>query len=67
MDRKKLESFLEDLITPATDSEKELFRQDSIVDDYIGIKNRIPGMSEEELILEINNQLAPYKLKIENK
>lgn len=63
MDKKKLSDFLEWLITPQNDMEKEMFSK--VVDDYIELKNRLPTMTTEEIINEINIQLKPYNLSVD--
>lgn len=59
----KYKNYLLWLITPQDNSEQELFKY--VVDDYIRLRNEIEFMSEEEIILEINNQLSPYNLQID--
>lgn len=61
--REQLEKFLTDLITPANDDEKSRFSE--CVDDYIEIKNKIPNMTDEELRKEINHQLSPFNLQLD--
>jgi uncharacterized protein YydD (DUF2326 family) len=60
-DRLKYENFFLWLITPQNDEEARIFKEEGFVDDYIDAVNRIPLMSDEELIDEINHQLEPYK------
>ena len=60
----KLRNYLEWLITPQDDKEQCLFKSENLVDDYIGLKQRIPLLNRMQLIEEINIQLAPYGLKI---
>lgn len=64
--RRKLEEYLEWLITPHTDEESERFRELNLVDDYLTIHNAIPNMTDQELIAAINYQLRPYGFKIED-
>jgi hypothetical protein len=59
-----LREYLEWLITPQDDAESWRFRVEGLVDDYIAIKNRISGMSHDELVKEINTQLAPCSLAV---
>lgn len=59
---KNLRTYLDWLITPQNWDEQEKFKTEGLVDDYIKLKNRIPEMTEEELISEINLQLKPYEL-----
>jgi hypothetical protein len=60
----KLRNYLEWLITPQDDKEQCLFKSENLVDDYIGLKQRIPLLNRMQLIEEINIQLAPYGLEI---
>ena len=62
----KLRNYLEWLITPQDDKEQSLFKSENLVDDYIGLKQRIPLLNRMQLIEEINIQLAPYGLEINN-
>ena len=62
----KLRNYLEWLITPQDDKEQCLFKSENLVDDYIGLKQRIPLLNRMQLIEEINIQLAPYGLEIKN-
>jgi len=59
---KNLRNYLDWLITPQNAEEQARFKIESLVDDYIKLKNRIPDMTEEELIKEIDIQLKPYEL-----
>lgn len=65
MDIENLRSYLTWLITPQNDNEQDKFRQENLVDDYIELKNKIPDMSFQDLIAEINIQLAPYGKSID--
>ena len=58
-----LREFLEWQITPQNEEEQLKFK--NIVDDYIELKLRIPFLTEDELIEEINNQLEPYDLQFD--
>ena len=58
-----LREFLEWQITPQ--NEEEQLKFENIVDDYIELKLRIPFLTEDELIEEINNQLEPYDLQFD--
>lgn len=60
----KLRNYLEWLITPQDIKEQRLFKSENLVDDYIGLKQRIPLLNRMQLIEEINIQLAPYSLEI---
>ena len=62
----KLRNYLEWLITPQDDKEQCLFKSENLVDDYIRLKQRIPLLNRMQLIEEINIQLAPYGLEINN-
>lgn len=62
----KLRNYLEWLITPQDDKEQSLFKSENLVDDYIRLKQRIPLLNRMQLIEEINIQLAPYGLEINN-
>ena len=64
---KNLQKYLEWLITPQNEKEAIFFRENNLVDAYIEIKSRIPFMSEQELINEINTQIKPYELQIKQK
>lgn len=64
MQIEKLRNYLEWLITPQNESEQGKFKEECLVDDYIKLKNRIPKLTEQELINEINIQLSPYHLEI---
>lgn len=64
MNINKLRTYLEWLITPQNEEEQKKFKEENLVDDYIGLKNRINDLSEDELIKEINIQLAPYNFEI---
>ena len=61
---KKLQNYLRWLIQPQNDEETKRFREQNLVDVYIEIEKRIPTMTEQELIDEINVQTKPYKLQI---
>ena len=63
LDIDNMREFLEWMITPQNEKEKEKFKD--IVDDYIEIKLRIPFLTKDELIEEINNQLNPYDLQFD--
>ena len=56
-----LREFLEWFITPQNEKEKLKFK--NIVDEHIRLKLRIPFMTEDELIYELDTQLDPYHLK----
>lgn len=60
----KLRNYLEWLITPQDGKEQDLFKSENLVDDYIGLKQRIPLLNRKQLIEEINIQLAPYSFEI---
>ncbi len=60
----KLRNYLEWLITPENEEEAIEFKRLSLVDDYIDVISKIETMSEKELIEEINIQLKPYGLEI---
>ena len=56
----RLRNYLEWLITPQDAEEQALFA--GVVDDYIELRSKIPAMTKEELIAEIDIQLKPYGL-----
>jgi len=58
MNRQNLEEYLEWLITPSTDREDKIFKEKNLVDDYISIKYNIKSMTNEELMDEIDRQIA---------
>jgi len=62
--KERLKNFLEYLITPQDETEAILFKENDCVDDYISIKSNLDNMTLEELIKEINIQLSPYKLEL---
>jgi hypothetical protein len=62
-EHERIANFLLWLITPETEEEKKLFKERDCVDDYIEIANRLPKMSEKEIIKEINIQLQPFNLE----
>jgi len=61
----KLKSFLRWLMTPQNENEKQVFKEFGFIDDYIMIANKLDTMTEQEIIDEINKQLSPYKLQID--
>lgn len=60
-----LKNYLKWLVTPQDDNEAKIFKENDLIDTYIEIINKIPEMSKRELIDEINHQLSPYKLHID--
>jgi hypothetical protein len=65
MDIQNLRNFLEWMITPRTEEEKKMFQKEGLVDDYIAIKSRIPEMSFQDLVCEINKQIEPYGVSVD--
>ena len=60
--RESLERYLEWLISPQNKEEKDLFSE--LVDQHCQIINKIPSMSDVELVEQINKQLEPYNLSL---
>lgn len=65
MTRQKLEDFLTWLITPQNDKEKARFGR--VVDDYCELIIKIPHLTKNELMDEIDIQLKPYGLEVRRK
>lgn len=63
-ERIKMEGFLEWLITPQNDKESKLFKEKSLVDDYITILNSIPLKTDDELLDSIDIQLRPFNTSV---
>lgn len=59
-DRDKYEGFMLWLVTPQSDKEAKIFKEEGFVDDYISLTNRIAQMTDTQLLDEIDNQLKPY-------
>ncbi len=65
MQKENLKNMLVWLMTPQDETEKKIFKEEGFIDDYIMIANKLDLMTEQEIIDEINKQLSPYKLQID--
>ena len=64
MSRKNLESYLLWLISPQSDDECEKFRD--LIDSHCELVSKIPTLTDEDLVAEINIQLEPYDLQVDS-
>ncbi len=62
-----LRAFLQCLITPQSKEEQAKFMEQGMIDEHLDLRTRIYGMKEKELIKEINVQLAPFNLEVNEK